>query len=684
MWDGNIIIGNIRKFSHNFELLNILPMKKILFVSMFFSLVFITGYSQDTASLQKGYLPKNAIWLENLDLSKMSSGWSQPEAGKTVDKNPIKLNGKTYQHGVGAHSYSEFIVDLFGEAEKFVSVAGVDDECIGKGDETKPYGTVVFEVWLDGIKSFTSGVVRIGEQARFISIDLKGVKRMVLVITEAGDGTHYDHADWAGAMILLKPDAKIKPVAFSYTPDPTAVIASTNNETPGIHGAKIVGSTPGKPFLYLIPATGKAPLTFKADNLPEGLVLDSKKGIISGVIRNEGKTQVEITMKAANGIIKSKIIIVAGNNKLSLTPPMGWNSWNVWGTAVDAQKVRDAADWMVKSGLAAHGYQSINIDDAWEGARDETGNITTNEKFGDIKALAEYIHSKGLKLGIYSSPGPTTCGGYEGSYKHELKDAQTYAKWGIDYLKYDWCSYATVVPDKSLKELQNPYILMKKALDTVSRDIIFSLCQYGMGDVWKWGESVGGNLWRTSGDINDTWSSMSYIATYQDGLEKYSGPGHWNDPDMLVVGKLGWSKDIHQTHLNGNEQISQITIWSILAAPMLMGCDLSQLDEFTFNLLSNDEVIAVNQDELGKQGYRIWQDEMLEVWAKPLVDGSYAVALWNRTAMKSKIKVNFKDIGESGSYKVRDLWLKKDLGSFTDFYEAEVPSHGAMLVKVVK
>lgn len=486
-----------------------------------------------------------------------------------------------------------------------------------------------------------------------------------------------------------------------------AAIAHVEEAAPGIHGARIVGTTPGRPFLFLIPATGQGPLTFGAENLPAGLTLDPATGIITGSLEKEGVAVVKLTASGPKGSARRNLVIVGGQHKLALTPPMGWNSWNVWGLSVSDAKVRAAADAMVKSTLAAHGFTYINIDDGWEkchapqksilnmfikpkpedmkNCRAADGTVLTNDKFPDMKALADYVHSKGLKLGIYSSPGPLTCGGYTGSYGYEANDAKTYAEWGIDYLKYDWCSYTSVVKTvKVLDALQKPYILMRGELDKVNRDIVFSLCQYGMGDVWKWGVEVGGNLWRTTGDIRDTWNSMSKIGFNQNGHEVYAGPGHWNDPDMLVVGSVGWGPALHKTMLTQDEQVVHITLWAMLAAPLLIGCDMTNLDQFTLDLLTNDEVLDVNQDPLGKAASRKALDGETEVWARPLWDGTQAVAAFNRGGTIQKVTIKWSDLGLSGSQPVRDLWLQKDQGAADGSYTASVPPHGAVMLKVGK
>ena len=306
--------------------------------------------------------------------------------------------------------------------------------------------------------------------------------------------------------------------------------------------------------------------------------------------------------------------------------------------------------------------------------------IRTNKKFPDMKGLSDYVHGLGLKLGIYSSPGPLTCAGYAGSHTYEVRDAQQYAAWGIDYLKYDWCSYRSLAKDQSRAEYKKPYEVMRAALNSVQRDIVYSLCQYGMDNVWEWGDSVGGNCWRTTGDITDTWESMSGIGFRQAGHEAYAGPGHWNDPDMLVVGWVGWGPSLHPTRLSAHEQITHITLWSLLCSPLLIGCDMTRLDEFTLSLLTNDEVLAVNQDPLGKQAARIKNDGDVEVWAKPMEDGSLAVGLFNRGEKSNPVKVTWGELGLTGPKSVRDLWRQKDLGTVDGEYSAVVARHGASLI----
>ena len=355
---------------------------------------------------------------------------------------------------------------------------------------------------------------------------------------------------------------------------------------------------------------------------------------------------------------------------LAHTPPMGWNSWNHFACKVSDAIIRAQAHAMATNGMKAAGYEYINIDDCWQGKRDAKGVIHGNERFPNMKALADYVHSQGLKLGIYSSPGTETCSGYAGSYGHEEQDARTYAAWGIDYLKYDWCSAWKVY---TIAQMPAVYKKMHDALVSTGRPIVFSLCQYGDGRVWRWGASAGGNLWRTTGDISDDYTRMAFIGFGQNGLGKYAGPGHWNDPDMLEVGN---------GRMNGQEYRTHMSLWCLLAAPLIAGNDLTKMSPETLAILTNPEVIAIDQDPAGIEGHRASQEGPLEVWEKPLADGSKAVGLFNRGESTMPVTVRFKAIGAGASVAIRDLWARKDLGTFKGSYTAEVPRHGVVLLKI--
>lgn len=358
------------------------------------------------------------------------------------------------------------------------------------------------------------------------------------------------------------------------------------------------------------------------------------------------------------------------DNGLVRTPPMGWNSWNHFANRVDDAVVRAAADAMVSSGMKDAGYLYVNIDDTWEGTRDADGNIQTNKKFPDMKALADYVHSKGLKIGIYSSPGPTTCAGYPGSFGHEEQDAKTYAQWGIDYLKYDWCSAGEIYKDTDLRPV---YQKMGDALEKSGRPIVFSLCEYGRGDVWTWGTKVGGNLWRTTGDISDRWESMSGIGFKQIEIAPYVKPGHWNDPDMLEVGNGGMSNDEYKTHM---------TLWAMLSAPLLAGNDLEHMSNETKELLTNRDIIAVDQDPAANHPKQTDLGNDVLVWTREMSDGSKVVTIFNKGDNAGPVNLNWSKIGMNAPTSARNLWTHEDVSLSGDSYNVTVPTHGVIALRI--
>ncbi|MGH9652990.1 MAG: glycoside hydrolase family 27 protein [Bryobacteraceae bacterium] len=358
------------------------------------------------------------------------------------------------------------------------------------------------------------------------------------------------------------------------------------------------------------------------------------------------------------------------NSRLARTPPMGWNSWIPFRLKVTEKLMREQAEALVKSGMKDAGYEYFVIDGGWEGYHDARGVFQPNhQKFPDMKGLCDYVHSLGLKVGIHDTPGPMTCSGREGSYGHEEKDAETFAGWGIDFIKYDWCTAGMVYKPDQMKAA---YDKMHRALVRTGRPILYSLCQYGMEKVWKWGPSVGAQMWRTTGDISDHYLRMAYIGFEQNGLQKYAGPGHWNDPDTLTVGNGG---------MNHEEYKTQMSLWCLLAAPLMASNDLTKMSPQALAILTNREAIAVNQDRAGRQGYRVHQEGPLEVWMKPLSDGSKAVGLFNRDEHSMKMTVDFGDLGIHGSAEARDLWAHKNLGTLSRSFSATVPRHGTVLVK---
>jgi alpha-galactosidase len=368
---------------------------------------------------------------------------------------------------------------------------------------------------------------------------------------------------------------------------------------------------------------------------------------------------------------------------LALTPPMGWNSWNKFACDVNEDMIRSMADAMVKSGMKDAGYEYINVDDCWQVSRDANGNIVADpQRFPHgMKALGDYIHSLGLKFGLYSDAGSKTCAGRPGGLGHEYQDALQYATWGVDYLKYDWCNTTT-------QDAKASYANIRSALDAAGRPIVLSICEWGTAKPWLWGREVGGNMWRTTGDISDRWTGqkkwpdgsccsngMLAILDLQVGLGSYAGPGHWNDPDMLEVGNGGMTDTEYRSHFS---------LWAILAAPLISGNDLREMRPEIHDILTSKEVIAVDQDPLGRQGERVWKNGDFEVWAKQLKDGSRAVLLLNRSSVEEEISANWEDIGypDHLSASVRDLWQHKELGKFTGKFSAPVASHGVVVVRV--
>jgi len=451
-------------------------------------------------------------------------------------------------------------------------------------------------------------------------------------------------------------------------------------------------------------------MTFSAQNLPEGLSLDPLTGRISGTTRTRGLHRITVSARNPWGRAERELRIVVGDT-IALTPPMGWNSWNCWAGAVDDAKIRAAAKAMKDKGLVQHGWTYINIDDTWQGVRGGPYHaIQPNEKFPDMKALSDYVHGLGLKLGIYSTPWITSYAGYRGgssdrkdglwqkeespgqrnrSWKHgkfpfDENDARQWAEWGIDYLKYDWNPNNV----EAVERMQN-------ALNSCGRDIVYSLSNSApFAQASEWARMA--NAWRTTGDITDAWASMSGIGFSQDRWRPFAGPGHWNDPDMLVVGQVGWGPELHPTRLTPDEQYTHITLWALLSAPLLLGCDLERLDEFTLNLLFNDEVLEVSQDPLGRQARRIDKGGGREMWVKDLEDGSKAVGLffpanekktpadyfpWNKPS-KTEMIVDAGEIGIAGRFRVRDLWQQEDIGIFDRAFTIEVPYHGVALLRI--
>lgn len=476
--------------------------------------------------------------------------------------------------------------------------------------------------------------------------------------------------------------------------------------TPAIHGPTIFGVRPGSPFLYTIPATGDRPLHFGACNLPAGLQLDANTGRITGTLQAPGTSVVTLTAENRLGKTQRRFTIRVGD-EISLTPPMGWNSYNVWGAKVTAEEVMAAARAMIDSGLSQHGFTYINIDDGWQGLRGGPLNAVQPdpEAFSDFAAMTARIHAMGLKVGIYHTPWVTSYGRRIGAssenatglwsksmpegprnkkilphaigkYHFMQQDAQQFAQWGVDYLKYDWAP----VEAPETREMQQD-------LRATGRDIVFSLSNNAtnslLGNIAEVAPNA--NLWRTNHDIDDSWKTMSRNGFDQDAWAPFARPGHFNDPDMLVLGIVGWGHP-HPTRLTQDEQYTHVSLWCLSAAPLILGNKLEDLDEFTRSLLTNDEVLDLDQDSLGKQATVVARSETgapdTRVYAKALEDGSFALGLFNLSTQEQQISVKWADAGLKGSQRVRDLWKQKDVGEMPTGFTSAVAPHGVRLIRI--
>ncbi len=632
----------------------------------------------------------HTVWLSGLDLSKMTTGWGKPVSDLSVQSKPITIAGKKFDKGVGTHADSVMYIDLHGTTERLSASVGVDDEVAGQP------GTVRFRIIGDNQELWNSGVMKAGEPAKSVDVSVKGIKILILAVDPTNDGIAYDHANWADARFLAAAD---NPIAIDPPVEPETLLTPIPGPVPKINGPKVYGVRPNSPFLYRIPCTGTRPMEFAAENLPTGLSLDAKTGILTGKIAQAGTTKAVLIAKNAQGQDRREFRIIVGET-LALTPPMGWNSWYIHYNRVTDAIMRQSADVMIASGMADFGYQYVNIDDCWMvkvdstdpeiggPTRDDKGRLIGNKRFPDMKAMTDYIHAKGLKAGIYISPGPRTCAGYEGSFGHEALDAKTFADWGFDFLKYDWCSYGEKAGGNQLENFMKPYQIMYAELLKQDRDIVLNLCQYGMADVWKWGAQVG-HCWRTTGDLGLE-KAGNLPGFYSIGFSnakhfEFAKPGGWNDPDYILIGWVGSAftgGEGEKTTLTANEQYSYMSMWSLMAAPLIFSGDMAKLDAFALNILCNSEVIEIDQDPLGKQAKILRQTDREFVLVKDLEDGSKAVGLFNLDIVSQPLAVSWQDLGITGKQRVRDLWQQKDIATLEGEYKATVPRHGVSLVRL--
>lgn len=640
------------------------------------------------------------LWLDELGIKSFSEGIPAVVPKTNAAGDSMRIAGRYFRRGVGVNGVSILAFYINGYAKEFSAAVGVDDQ----GNKDLPH---IFYVIGDRKILFESGEMRRGDAPKKVRVDLTGIKRLGLLVKVKEEGRTKLYSNWGDAQLVMVDSHR--PLNIPNTGERYILTPKPSN-APKINAAKVFGATPNNPFLFTTAATGERPLIFSADNLPEGLTMDANTGIITGRVSQSGTYTAILKARNHVGEASQQLKIKIGDT-IALTPPIGWNGWNSWARNIDEEKVIASANAMVSKGLSQHGWTYINIDDAWQGQRGGRFNaIQPNEKFPRFQEMINYIHSLGLKVGVYSTPWISSYAGYPGAssnqangffpdsvrdnkrayryigkYRFEEQDAKQMAAWGIDYLKYDW---RLEVPSAER---------MSDALKQSGRDILYSISNSApFAQVQDWARLT--NSYRTGPDIRDSWNSLYTSAFTLDKWSPYGGPGHWNDPDMMILGDVTTGSELHASRLTPDEQYSHVSLFSLLSAPMLIGCPIEKLDDFTLNLLTNDEVIAINQDPLGKPARLISEEDGVQVWLKSLEDGSYAIGLFNvadfgKTPQSyfrwgdepsKAFTLDLKRTGLPHRYTFRDVWRQKVLGEYKGEFKTTIPHHGVVMLKLTK
>jgi len=618
-------------------------------------------------------------------------------------------------NGFVTHPESAVVFRMNGKVKSFDGEIVIAPEAAKEkksGREIK----AVCRIWTDGKIVWNSGVFGEKSEPVKVHVDLLGAEEVILETTSTAPWVAYEATivEWRTAVFSYESGAVLESVTDPKSTMQLGILTPPVSEEPVFNGAEVWGVRPGHPVIFRVPVSGVRPMSFSAKGLPAGVTFDAKRGVLGGVApQAKGEYPIVITADNAKGSATKTITLNVGDT-ICLTPPMGWNSWNIWGSGFTGDHAKAAAKALDASGLADFGFAYINLDDFWEmnnskrntkrpelrgAARDKDGMIISNPSFPDMKGLTDYIHSFGFKAGLYSSPGPETCGGCEGSWQHEAQDAKRWADWGFDYVKYDWCSYGDIYHKETGRStwdghkntyhdaFAKPYRLMGDCLRKQNRDIVYSFCQYGLGEVQKWGRDAGANCWRSWQDLKDTWPWMEVaFEGYVPNVEfyKYVGPGFWADPDMMIVGNQRSFGSTHPTFVTPNEQYTHVSLWCMIGSPLLIGTDLTKLDDFTKNLLMNHDVIAISQDTLGMVARRAVHDDLHSVWERPLANGDNAVAIVNRCPVTRTFKVDLKKLGLGGEYVARDCWRQVGEGVVSGEYVAEIPPHATKLIRLAR
>lgn len=649
--------------------------------------------------LQAAAQPTETRWLDEFEVKSFSEGIPSVMARRNQRGDSIRITGRTYAQGIGFASTAVMPMQLSGKALRFQALAGIDD-----ASDTSC--SCKFLVLGDRKVLLETKPMRRGDPPVAADVDVRGIRRLGLLVLPGKNASAACYSDWADARMTL-----LKGIAPSPVPNdaPRYILTPADPPSPRIHAPSVFGARPGNPFLLSIPATGVRPMRFTAVGLPTGLALDTATGLITGTVTRKGDHPVIVSTTNAYGSASARILLRIGDT-IALTPPMGWNGWNSWSREIDAEKVMASAKAMVSMGLRDHGWTYVNIDDAWQGERRPPSMaIQSNERFPGFPAMVDSIHAMGLKLGLYSTPWITSYAGFPGGstdtpdgsfpdtvrndkrayrrigrYSYEEADARQFAAWGIDYLKYDWRI------DLASAER------MSQALRNAPRDIVYSLSNsapFALASDW----SRIANLWRTGPDIRDSWHALNSTVFTLDKWAPYAGPGHWNDPDMMVLGQVTTGSPMHPTRLTPDEQYSEVSIFAMLSAPMLIGCPIEKLDAFTRSLLTNAEVIAIDQDPLGSPAKPNARANGVETWVKRLQDGGVAIGLFHTADYGADPQSHFRWGDEKPAEWVldtrslnipdgailRDVWRQTNIGTAPGTFRFSIPHHGVVLLRTL-
>lgn len=645
--------------------------------------------------------------VETLELREtLQATWAVPRANEAAGGGPLRVGHAGFARGFGTAGGSRLELELDGRAGRFRASTGVDDSA-------SPLATACFLLVGDGRVLHRGPWQQAGGRPVSVDVSVAGIRRLALVVEVRGEP--YARADWLEPVVEHEGAA---PRAVPPVFERGLVTPAAPQPEPRFAATRIAGVRPGRPWLWRVGVIAAEPATVTVDGLPPGLTFNPATRVISGQApAAPGDYLLRFRAATAGGRAEQAFHLVVGDT-FALTPPLGWCSWYCMSGKVSAAWVRDAADALVRTGLADHGWTQVNIDDFWMTrptpddprfarlraleqagrvpsyykavlddpefrgeARDARGRIRPNARFPDMAGLVDFLHARGLRAGIYSSPGVLTCGGCTGSFGHETEDAAQFAEWGFDYLKYDWCSYSLETPTLDRADWQAPFARMGAALRAQPRDLVYNLCEYGRAEVWEWGAAVGAQSWRVAEDVVDTWGSISAAGFHVEACDAATGPGRWNDLDMLMLGRIGWNRRLHDVRLAPDEQRTQLALWSLRGAPLLLAGDPAALDDFTLSLLGNDEVLAVNQDPAARPARRVVLSPTLEAWIRPLADGAVAVGIFNRDEEAADVTVPWARLGLAAPARVRDLWRHAAAAGGPN-WTGTVPRHGVEFIRL--